>query len=206
MAGLFTQSPNERVTTRTIAALSDMVKVLPQAWTSLTQNGARLLTAQHMVETGSQNCWNWNLGNIKAPTADVPHMYLMGVWECIKSVNAASEVQKGHAHLATEQEKARHSWWRCAADSTLVVYEPPHSMCRFRAYASLTEGIPGWLSHHQRYANIYADYLKAINAGDTAEVAHYMKLQGYYTAKEEDYASGMAAQKKAIDQILGPIT
>ncbi len=93
MAGtLFTQNPNERVTTRTMAALADLVKALPQVWTALTPNGARTLTAQHMVETGSQNCWNWNLGNVKAPSPNVPHMYLMGVWDCIKSENAAAEV------------------------------------------------------------------------------------------------------------------
>lgn len=207
MAGtLFTQNPNERVTTRTTAAIADLVKALPQVWPALTQNGARTLTAQHMVETGSQNCWNWNLGNVKAPSANVPHMYLMGVWECIKSENAAAEVQKGDAHLATDQEKTQHAWWQCSPGNTVVVYDPPHSMCRFAAYASLSDGVPGWLSHHQRYAGIFADYLTAVNSGDTARVAHCMKLQNYYTASEAQYALGMANQKKAIDAALGPIT
>jgi hypothetical protein len=184
---------------------ADVVAMLLKWWPDLSQTGARTLAAQFMAETaGGKYCFNWNLGNVKAGPND-PHMYLHNVWECDTPGGAAIQVQNsnGLAHIALPEEIKQHGW-RCA--EAVVVFQPPHAQCRFRAYESLSVGAQLWLGHHQKIAKSNVDYVKAINAGDIPAVAHFLKLAHYYTAPEDAYASGMASQKKVIDQKLGPIT
>jgi hypothetical protein len=178
--------------------------MLLSTWPELNQNGARTLAAQFMAETGGGRfCFNWNLGNVKAGAND-PHMYLQNVWECDTAAGAAAQVQKanGLAHIATAQEIKQHGW-RCA--DTVVVFQPPHAQCRFRAYPTLATGAQLWVGRHKKIGTAQVDYLKVINLGDIAAVAHCLKVARYYTAPEADYAKGMSAQRKIIDQALGPI-
>ena len=202
---LFTTNPNEVNTSQTTPAASDVVAMLLPAWPDLNQNGARTIAAQFMAETGGGKfCFNWNLGNVKSG-ADTPHMYLRNVWECDTVAGAAGQVasSSGLGHIATPEEIHTHGW--ACNSGVVVVFQPPHVQCRFRAYASLAEGAKLWLGHHQRIATANAGYLPAINAGDIPAVAHFLKLSGYYTAAEANYAANMATQKKAIDTALGPI-
>jgi hypothetical protein len=202
---LFTTNPNEVPTQQTTPTPGDVVAMLLKTWAELIPNGARTLAAQFMAETGGGKfCFNWNLGNVKAGPNDL-HMYLHNVWECDSAAGASAQVQSsnGLAHIATSQEIQQHGW-RCA--DAVVVFQPPHAQCRFRAYTSLEMGAQLWLGHHQKISQTNADYLKAVNAADIPAVAHFLSLAHYYTAPEASYAAGMASQKKLIDQTLGPIT
>ncbi|MEP6534936.1 MAG: hypothetical protein ABJF23_06450 [Bryobacteraceae bacterium] len=203
-APLFTSNPNEVSTRRTTPSSQEVVSMLLLSWTALGANGARTLAAQFMAETASGRfCFNWNLGNVKSGPDDT-HMYLHNVWECDTDAGALAQVAKsgGLAHVATAEE-IKQRGWNCT--NAVVVFQPPHAQCRFRAYASLADGAQKWLGHHKSIALKNPGFLPSLNTGDTAAVAHALKLAGYYTAPEADYAKGMAAQKKKIDAELGPI-
>jgi len=199
--GKYTDNPNEVPTRTTSPTPQQVVAMLLQSWPALNQNGARTLTAQFMAETGGTNCFNWNLGNVKSGPNE-PHMYLRDVWECDSAARAAAQVAaaKTLSYIATPEEAKRRRW-KCP--QTIVVFEPPHPQCRFRAYNSLSEGAQRWIGHHQGTARKKPGYLDALNAGDITTVAHILKSVGYYTAAEADYAAAMKTHKVAIDRALG---
>jgi len=202
--GTYTDNPNEIAAHTTKPALDDVVSALRSAWPALSEEGARTLAAQFMAETGGgRYCFNWNLGNVKAGSNE-PHMYLRHVWEVDTPEGAAAAVVRsgGLAHLATPEEIAKHGW-ACPPRKAVVVFEPPHSACRFRAYASLEEGVRHWVAYHERVAGRDATYLDALNDGDTAAVAHALKRAHTYTAAESDYARLLAARKALIDHKTG---
>lgn len=200
----FTSNPLEVVTRRTTPTALQVVEMLKRAWPDLTEAGARTLTAQFMGETGSgKHCYNWNLGNVKSDDKQ-PHMFLKGVWEVDSPERAKAQMASagGLAHIATAEEIKKHGWG-CPPGSSIVVFQPPHPQCRFRAYRTLEEGAQRWMGNHQRIAKLNPGYLASVNAGDTAAVAHTLKKVRYYTASESDYARSMAAHKTRIDHELG---
>jgi hypothetical protein len=203
----YTDNPNERTTVRTTPSIPDVVTQLRASWPELTEVGARTLASQWAAETAfGKYMYNYNAGNVKA-TADQPHMYLHGVWEVTTPDGAASAVAAAGnlAHIATEEEKKAHGW-RCKDSQAIVVFNPPHSAARFRAYDSLADGLDRYMKMHQKFATKNADYLPAILAGDTDAVAHILHTLHYYTANEADYQAGMRRCKKQIDAKLGPVT
>ena len=148
--------------------------MLLAAWPELTNNGARTLTAQFMAETGGgKYCFNWNLGNVKAG-ANEPHMYLRNVWECDSQAGAEAQIARsnGLARIATDDEIRTHGW-KCP--QVVVVFNPPHPQCRFRAYGSLQEGSQRWLNHHKAIARNDSNFITALNAGDIAAVARALR-------------------------------
>jgi hypothetical protein len=178
--------------------------MLLKAWTELTNNGARTLAAQFMAETGGgKYCFNWNLGNVKA-SANEPNMYLRNVWECYDQTHADAAVAAagGLARIPATEEINKHGW-KCPR--VVVVFNPPHAACRFRAYASLEDGAQRWLSHHKRIAARDPSFVTSLNAGDVDAVAKALKKAGYYTAAERDYALAMKRTKADIDRQLGPL-
>jgi hypothetical protein len=200
----YTGSPHEVAAQRTTPAARDVVAALLASWAELHSTGARTLAAQFLAETcEGKHCFNWNLGNVKA-SADEPHMYLQNVWECFSQAAAKAEVQAagGLARIADADEVRAHGW---SCPAATVVYQPPHAMCRFRAYGSLGDGAQLWLQHHQKIAQAKPAFLTALNAGDVAAVAHALKLAAYYTAPEDSYANAMKAEKLKIDKALGPL-
>jgi len=204
---LYTNNPNEVVTQRTTPTPRDVVTMLLSAWPQLTNNGARTLTAQFMVETGGgKHCYNWNLGNVKANSPNIPHMYLRNVWECLSQSGADARLAggRGLVRIATPEE-IRKRGWRCAAGAVVVVFNPPHPASRFRAYRSLQEGAQRWIGHHQRIAKANPNYINALSTGNTSAVAKALKAARYYTASESDYARAMATAKVRIDRTLGSL-
>jgi peptidoglycan hydrolase-like protein with peptidoglycan-binding domain len=200
----YTSSPNEVATQTTTPTARQVVDMLRENWSALTENGARTLTAQFMAETGGgKYCFNWNLGNVKAG-ANEPHMYLRNVWECASPGTADALVAKGGglARIASAEEMKRRGW-KCPAAT--VVFDPPHPQCRFRAYASLRDGAQRWLGHHLRIAGKDSGYVTALNNGNIPTVAHALKVARYYTASESDYARGMMRTKTQVDRALGPL-
>jgi hypothetical protein len=197
----YTAHANEAPVKKTTPELRDVVNELLAGWPELYPPGARTLAAQYLAETGGTNCYNWNLGNKKSGV-DNPHMYLNPVPECYSKSAADAFVAKGKglARLATADEMKK---WTCA--DTMVVFIAPHEQCRFRAYSSLKEGVLDWLALHKQRASSNRDYMKALQAGDTAGAAKALKKAQYYTAPEDKYAQSMAAQRKVVDAKLGPL-
>jgi len=84
-----------------------------------------------------------------------------------------------------------------------LVLSPPNPACRFRAYESLEQAAGDYLS---LLRNRFGYAWPAVEAGDTQDFAHRLKLRGYYTADEHDYAAGLAARYAQLDKELGPDT
>lgn len=201
---IYTDNPNEVPTQTTTPTAAQVIDMILTAWPDLNQVGARSLASQFMAETGrGKYCFNWNLGNIKGG-ANEPHMYLRNVWECATSAAVDGILAKA-GDLArvveNESQEARAHGWKCK--QAIVVFQPPHGACRFRAYKNLDDGAQRWVNHHKKIAGARAGYVDALNAGDIDSVAHFLKLSGYYTAREDIYAHNMKAEKVMIDQQLG---
>jgi hypothetical protein len=200
----YTTNPNEVTTVRTTPTLGEVVGVLKSSWPDLTEAGARTLASQWASETGyGRYCFNFNFGNVKG-TADQSHMYLRGVWELLPPASADKVVAGagGQAHIATDAERNQHGW-ACDANHKVVVFDPPNTACRFRAFATLVDGSAGYVAKHQSIAAKQKGYLDAINAGDTDTVATVLHNVGYYTATLASYKSQMKSAKKKIDATLG---
>lgn len=205
--GRYTDNPNEVVTKTTVPAPKEVIAMLRSGWTELSEQGARTLTAQFLFETGGgKNCFNWNLGNVKAVTNTVPHMYLRNTTEGFPAGAAEFEVNHGGglARIATAEEVKAKGW--AIAGRAVVVFQPPHPTSRFLAYPSLTIGATGWMNHHKRLALKFATYLASANAGDCIEVAHLLKMAHYYTGNEGTYARQMTNKKAELDRSLGAAT
>jgi hypothetical protein len=202
---LYTQNPKEVGACTTTPTPRDVVAILKEKWLQLSDAGARTLAAQFMGETGNGRfCFNWNLGNEKATPAE-PHYFLRDVWEVESPARAARHVadSNGLARLSTPEE-TRTRGWSCPAGKEVVVYEPPHAETRFRAYDALGDGAQKWIARYQRTATHDPTFLPALNAGDTAAVAHALKRAGYYSDGETHYAASMAHKKAELDRTLGP--
>lgn len=200
----YTHNKNEVSVKNTRARAVDLVAVLLDSWSDLLETGARTLTAQHFQETGAGvYCFNWNLGNVKEPNTNVPHMYLKNVSEGVSPSEAENAVAHGggHAHVPTADELAKHPGWKYA--NVVVLFNPPHPASRFHAYATLQEGAQAWVQKHKSFAARVADYLQRLNAGDCAYIAHVLKRMEYYTGVEAAYARGMTSYKAQTDKELG---
>jgi hypothetical protein len=74
---VYTLNMNEVAAETTKARPAELISALEAAWPVIQKKGAWTMTAQYMHETNEgKNCYNWNLGNVKSPRTDVPHMYL----------------------------------------------------------------------------------------------------------------------------------
>lgn len=207
--GKYTDSPNEVVTTRTTPTARDVVSLLRSSWPELTEEGARTLTAQFMTETtDGSHCYNWNLGNVKASSTTVLHMYLRNVWEGLSPSAGQALIDKsnGLARFATADEIKKHGWG-VPSGKSVVVFQPPHPAARFRAYTTLSEGAQRWMGLHKAIAAKVGDYLATLNAGDCAGVAKRLADPPvrYYTGSEPNYAKSMKDKKAAIDKSLGSV-
>jgi hypothetical protein len=156
---------------RTPIAMSDYCKALLKAWqadlTALpTKQGAGVLWAQFMMETGGQACWNFNLGNVKVTQAQVDAgvdwIDLSGTWEVVGGKR--------------------------------VVLPDGHPGRRFRAYETLAEAMREHLRflRNKRYAVAWP----AVEAGNPDVFARRLKIAGYYTAPADQYAAGMVAHHR----------
>jgi len=199
-----TDNPNEIGTHTTTFTAAQLVPMIKAKWPQLSDEGARTLAAQCAIECGrgGSNCFNFNVGNVKAGPNE-PHMYLHHVWEVTSESDAAKMVANAHglAHIATPEEMKAHGW-TCDPGQSIVIFEPPHAQCRFKAYTSMDEGVTRWVARHQAIAVKDPNYLGALNRGDVPSVAHALKKVGYYSQTEPKYLSGMQREKAFIDQTL----
>jgi hypothetical protein len=203
---LYTNNPNERNTHHFPATLTEVVAFTRSKWPEIGETGARTLAAQWAHETKDGTlCWNYNIGNFKSQSPAQTHMYLRGVWEVLQKGSVAMAIQGGAGlvRLASDNE-SKANGWRHTDDQAVVVFDPPHPAARFLAFQSLAEGVQYWVDRHKSYGRQRPEHVPAITAGDTRTVAHVLKLVGYYTGSEADYAQDMKAKKAQIDKLLGP--
>lgn len=157
----YTANVNEMEAQRTALDMDEVEATFRELWPELSPKGAWMLAAQLMQETrGGKNCFNWNLSKVKAGP-DEQHMYLRDMWE-VDSSEAQVARAKGMAHIATADEIQQHGWPQ-PQGATIVVFEPPHPQCRFRAYNSLADGARRWLEPYQRIAAANARYFALLN-------------------------------------------
>ena len=201
----YTNDPQEVEMTTTTPSPRELSNLLLQLWPELTIDGAHTLVAQYMHETGNGiHCHNWNLGNVKAPLRNTPHMYLRGTWEPLPEEKARVKIagSGGLARAATEAENKKHGWSHGMGE-IVVVCTPPDPYSRFRAYSSLAEGAVKWTDRYKGKAIKHPELLPALNRGDCAMFAKLLKLDHYYLGLESDYANNMSKIKKEIDLQLG---
>lgn len=198
---MYTTNPLEVETRRTTPTAPQVYALLVEQWGhELNEEGCLSLTAQFWHETGGgKYCFGWNLGNIKA-SATVPHQYLRNVWEVYRDPSKAPSDPLARAATADE---CKAKGWGCPPGAVVVVFQPPHAQCRFRAYASLAEGAAKWVEHHRKIAKADPDYLPNLNAGRLEGAAKDLREARYYTGDEGGYARAMVRARETVLKLLG---
>jgi len=205
-AVLYTSSPYEVAATHTpVSQPREVVDAFKNAWPALNEEGARTMTAQFLTLLGGIHVFNFNLGDIRANTTDVPHTYRQGARDCLTPEEAQASIARGSGliRFATRQEiDSNH--WSCGPGRYAVVYDPPHPASRFRSYNSLLDGAAGlreqYESVERRHPGI--GLVNALNRGDTNVVTRILKQTGFIRAPEADYAYSLADQKARLGRIL----
>lgn len=177
--------------------MREFAAAIHRAWKTVeplvpTKGAAAVLWGHVMIETGGTSLWNFNLGNVKwSPGCGCDYHCLRGTWEGVSPSLAASLVAKGEAAYDTNGDHMR-----AVAPRVAVVFEPPHPATRFRAYASLADGI----ARHLRFLKgpeppsspgRYRRAWDAALAGDHSAFAELLHAGGYFTASAKAYADGM---------------
>lgn len=156
--------PTVRTSFSDLQLCSALIKAWYDEYKSLpSKESIGVLVSQKKIETGSNYCWGWNIGNSKVgndePGKIIKYQMLRGTWEIINGKK--------------------------------VIFEPPHRATWFMAFDTLAEGIRHHfdLLKNKRYKIAWA----AVEKGDVPLFAHLLRQQGYYTAPEKDYINGMMA-------------
>lgn len=157
-------------TKRTICTDLELTRALIKAWQKLYRHVPKkesvyIIMSQHMLETGSNQTWNWNLANVKYIDANSGANYvaLAGVWEVIGGIRKD------------------------------LTKDDPGS--RFRAFATLDEGSEFYLQFlsNGRYKKAWQDVINGDPAAFvknlrlagffTAPESDYLKAELFYFNK-----------------------
>ena len=184
---------NEQVPiTRTVITLRDYARAVLAKWGGglrPSKASVAVLWAQYCIETGGANCWNYNIGNVKARAGDGYDFHcLRGVWEGFPVAEAQRLIASGEALADPSKDHAAAIDPKGEGKRISVVFQPPHPQTRFRAFYSLEEAMGDHLALLQkRFASAWG----AVLAGDYKAFAAQLKARGYFTASAEAYAAGM---------------
>lgn len=176
-------------TAHTVASAADVYASLRAAWQSIlgtTPARASLLVllSQWSLETGGGgSCNNWNLAGIKHTDGDGHDFAEYLTTERLSRTTAMALVTTGTATVVKD-------------DGATIVVKLPQ---KFRAYASLNEAAIDYL---QELRHQFGFAWPAVEAGDVLDFAHRLKLRGYYTATEADYAAGLKARYAQLDHVI----
>jgi hypothetical protein len=208
--GLYTTSPLEAAARRTrLDPGAEVVPVLKVAWTEVGERGARTLAAQYAHETGSgRYCWNYNLGNHKAGAKE-PHTYLRGVWEGLSQKDFdgfRADPTYGELVRIEDPKSAAAKGHVVPPGKLVVILAPPHPAARFRAHATLQEGVTRFADYHKRMATKYPSYFAALASGDCRAVARSLASMRYFTGNVDAYAQGLTNHRDILDEGLGPVS
>ncbi len=182
---------------RTSVTMPDFVRGFVRSWPRVGEGLPLEATvavsyAQYMIETGGQNCFNWNLGNVKHVAGDGRDYHMLnGVWEGESPATAAALIASGQA---IADPSANHAV-AVGAGRTSVIFVPPRPETWFRAFATLDEGMS---EHLQLLAKRFSKAWPALLAGDFVAFAHALHDQHYFTASPDAYANGMRGHYNAL--------
>lgn len=171
--------------------INSMLLVWEQTGTEPTRAACRLAAAQIAIESGLTSCLNFNISGIKSrPNNGKTH------WQYFKTTERFTQAQVDAA------EKAGPGLIEVIGqdgDKIKVWIKPKHPYCCFRAFESLNEAM---LDHLLTLKNKFPDGWTGLLTGEPDMFAHGLRVNGYYTAKESDYANGLewrlAQELKAV--------
>ncbi len=129
----------------------------------LSDAGIYLLTAHWGLETGwGQQMFNYNCGNVKA--------------------GEKSKWEGGVCYYQAGENFSKTIW----VDFYPRTFPGQGCVNRFRAFATLIDGVTNFVGVEKGYAQV-------LNSGDPAAFSHALKVNRYYTAGEEGYTKGLVS-------------
>ncbi|WP_394849726.1 hypothetical protein LZC95_20015 [Pendulispora brunnea] len=174
---------------RTRVAHEKLRACLEKAWRNLRgdeppPDAIAMLLGQSALETGYwDSCKNWNLGGVKAPTAE-------GLFTYYPTLEVLSREKAEALRAKSTAQRPCEFAFDDGGPKVTVRFRPSHPVCRFRAYASLDESAEAYLS--LLMAPHYAGALDAARAGDVGGFVRVLSAGRYFTAPEEQYRSSVA--------------
>jgi hypothetical protein len=178
-----------------------MFHALAMAWVEMFDevpkiNSILVLLCQWALETGwGKSCHCWNIGNFKSHDGDgYDYVY----YKCDERYPEAQAKQyltsvgvrvhigsdgmpdgpdsSGLPNAALESKNSDGTW--------TIYFWPDHPVSRFRASITIEDGVKIYLAS---MFNRFSKAWPAVKAGDPDAFVHLLKLQGYFTADEEQY-------------------
>jgi flagellar protein FlgJ len=157
-------------TVRTTYSNYDLIKGFVEGWKKQfgvfpQKASIAVLYAQTAIETGSTgSMWNNNIGNVKyIPSKD-------------------TTADEGVQYMMLNNV------WEILGGKK-VIFQPPHQATWFRSFPTLADGFAFQVDFlkNKRYKKAW----QAVEDGSPTGFAHLLKLAGYYTAPEADYAKAV---------------
>lgn len=166
---------------KTIVTRQEVLEALWGAWIAYfnavpKKESIWVLMSQWALESGWGNfCHCYNLGNVKSRPGDGRNYCFFECDEVLgrKSAERYRAKDPGLVKIKSYQ-----------GNMAVVQFYPDHPVARFRAFESLHGGAADYLA---LLAKRFHMSWPAVAAGDPAQFAHLLKLQGYYTASESRY-------------------
>lgn len=175
---------------RTPVTVGELVTALRVAWPVVfptldaTPDAIAMFAAQVAHETGcGKAMYNFNVGNVKASEAAL-HMFLR-TWERLAPAAAAAAVAASTPTARCEYRDGGHV---DAGGKVAVNVFPDHPAGRFRAYASLAEGVEDFM---RLFTGRYRPCVDHALAGDAAGFVAGLAERGYFTGSRDDYLRGV---------------
>jgi hypothetical protein len=193
--------PTELNAVKTPVSKQDLLLALWQAWYQIFGDEAKhesicVMGGQWALEDAwGKSMWCYNLGNVKSVDGDGHDYQFFGCGEELPLSVALHAVHDSPLVKVVRQYSVNN------VPMASVWINPKHPWCRFRAFNSLLEGAIDYVKLlNKRFQRAWP----AVIAGDPALFAHYLKLQGYYTAPEAEYVSTI---KSTFHTMMGvPVT
>jgi hypothetical protein len=168
---------------RTVVSPEELRAALRKSLTArgidASEHALTALVAMSAFETGEwRSCWNFNLGNVKAsPSWEGSYTCLTNVWEVLKGVtrwfSPRGETDGKSGPLKGDE-------W---------AVPPGHPQTRFRAFATLEEGLAGFVEKMTGRYRPSFDVL--LGGGSTDAFIAQLKRQSYFTGDLSKYQSGV---------------
>jgi hypothetical protein len=167
-----------------------MFHALALAWVNMFDevpkiNSILVLLCQWVLETGwGKSCHCWNVGNFKSSDGDgYDYVYYKcdERYDPVQAQHYINNVGKrsdgsGLSNVALESKNKDGTW--------TVYFWPDHPVSRFRASNTIEDGVKIYLSS---MFNRFSKAWPAVLAGNPDAFVHLLKIQGYFTADEEQY-------------------
>lgn len=181
---------------KTLITIPDVGRALQRAAIErdepLSVASVLVLLAQFALETGrGKSCYNFNLGNVKAATPTVEHVYfycneILSPKEANRLLGRAARRSDGSGLLDTAVNITAST---ARTDGRVVVdFWPDSPVTRFRRFASLDDGALFYFSFlRDRYTKAWTYVL----AGDPRAFVAALKASNYFTADEAKYAAAV---------------